>query len=1051
MIRHHLQSLLLGAGSILRPGRRRQPASHGPEAVPASDWDFESTYRLHCMPLWVDQALVTTLLPPGLRGPTQAYDHDKWLMYFLYGEQTDVKLAAWPFRGVDYQEATFAVPNLYMGQGREKFSYWVRMYCSSRLPVWLGHLYGYPKELERLEESPTGYKVRRHDSGTLMLEATLGATGTPAPLSAFPSLTTDDANEDSFISFKGDEVLVSRRVSNRYSEITPVAMELELHRPDVPGFDGLRFSAPALTADRLGGFAVTETARWSYPERYDHPVHPLAGAAPQTAAPKTGATGSGAAKPATSSGRETDRTPQGRKKVAILGSGCGAMGAALALSSTPELRARFQLDIYQMGWRCGGKGAAGRNQALGDRIEEHGLHLWAGFYNNAFRVIREVYAECAANPDIDGVLDGFDAAFKPQNFMTMCMEDEGEWSNIDVDWPTNDEPPGSSGTYLSIEDYLHMLFEFVFHRHHHQSDEGELDIAAVLPEDERRHWQSLLEDHAHLGTAAPPRALSERTHLLAVHDADPATVVAQGRHAVALRLAAHAMHPATPAKTRESLFDHLKHLCEGWLQGLDHTVKHAVEGLVGRHPEAYAWAQVAALVVVIVRGLLHEHVPRLGFDVLDRYDLTDFLKANGAPDWALASPNLRGGYDYVFGYVDGDYTQPSMATGIALRGALRVFFSFKGAILWTMQAGMGDTIFAPIYKVLKARGVGVHFFHRVTNLGVQDGRIAHVDYELQVDAPDYDPLLSIDGLDCWPNQPIYDRIPDGERLKASGANLESYWSDWRGETRQLVAGEDYDELVLGISAGSFEHMASELDAAPAWKTMREGLKTTRTFGTQLWLHPDARALGWTAQRTVAVAYEEPLSTWADMSFLTEQEHWQGEAPGSIAYFCGVLPDAEDPDPPAPDPVFPKTVTDYVRTISEDWLDRYIGLFWPKAVSADGRFRTDLLYGNGFADQYFRANVDPSERYVLSVPGSIEHRLAADEAPFDNLFLAGDWVKTNISAGCVEAAMSAGLLAARGVVSKDAPELADSIVVWDQDDFPGTRAAEGASKVTTVEH
>ena len=30
------------------------------------------------------------------------------------------------------------------------------------------------------------------------------------------------------------------------------------------------------------------------------------------------------------------------------------------------------------------------------------------------------------------------------------------------------------------------------------------------------------------------------------------------------------------------------------------------------------------------------------------------------------------------------------------------------------------------------------------------------------------------------------------------------------------------------------------------------------------------------------------------------------------------------------------------------------------------------------EQYLRANVDPSERYVLSVPGSGEHRIAPDD-------------------------------------------------------------------------
>jgi uncharacterized protein with NAD-binding domain and iron-sulfur cluster len=44
-------------------------------------------------------------------------------------------------------------------------------------------------------------------------------------------------------------------------------------------------------------------------------------------------------------------------------------------------------------------------------------------------------------------------------------------------------------------------------------------------------------------------------------------------------------------------------------------------------------------------------------------------------------------------------------------------------------------------------------------------------------------------------------------------------------------------------------------------------------------------------------------------------------------------------------------------------------------------------------------------------------MTADGSPFDNLFLAGDWVKTTIGAGCVEAAMEGGLGAAKGLTVK----------------------------------
>ena len=76
-----------------------------------------------------------------------------------------------------------------------------------------------------------------------------------------------------------------------------------------------------------------------------------------------------------------------RPRVAILGGGLGSLTTAYELSSRG-----YDITLYQMGWRLGGQGASGRNQTDG-RIEEHGLHIWFGFYHNAFKMMREVYDE----------------------------------------------------------------------------------------------------------------------------------------------------------------------------------------------------------------------------------------------------------------------------------------------------------------------------------------------------------------------------------------------------------------------------------------------------------------------------------------------------------------------------------------------------------------------------------------------------------------------------------------------------------------------------------
>ncbi|MET0973811.1 MAG: FAD-dependent oxidoreductase, partial [Thermoleophilaceae bacterium] len=81
------------------------------------------------------------------------------------------------------------------------------------------------------------------------------------------------------------------------------------------------------------------------------------------------------------------------KEIAVLGGGVGGLTAAYHLTATPQLRERHSVTVYQLGWRLGGKGASGRNRSRNNRIEEHGLHVWGGFYENAFRLIRQCYAE----------------------------------------------------------------------------------------------------------------------------------------------------------------------------------------------------------------------------------------------------------------------------------------------------------------------------------------------------------------------------------------------------------------------------------------------------------------------------------------------------------------------------------------------------------------------------------------------------------------------------------------------------------------------------------
>jgi len=68
-------------------------------------------------------------------------------------------------------------------------------------------------------------------------------------------------------------------------------------------------------------------------------------------------------------------------------------------------------------------------------------------------------------------------------------------------------------------------------------------------------------------------------------------------------------------------------------------------------------------------------------------------------------------------------------------------------------------------------------------------------------------------------------------------------------------------------------------------------------------------------------------------------------------------------------------------------------------------------------QHVSVNIDPSDRYVQSVPGSDKYRLRSDESGYDNLVLAGDWTDSGMNAGCIEAAVMSGLQAANALLGR----------------------------------
>src|SRR4051812_20306678 len=93
-----------------------------------------------------------------------------------------------------------------------------------------------------------------------------------------------------------------------------------------------------------------------------------------------------------------------------------------------------------MGWRLGGKGASGRNRERADRIEEHGFHLFFGFYDNAFALMRRLYGELAR--PADAPLARWDQAFEPHRYFVLEEEVGGRTVPWQFEFPDIAGEPG---------------------------------------------------------------------------------------------------------------------------------------------------------------------------------------------------------------------------------------------------------------------------------------------------------------------------------------------------------------------------------------------------------------------------------------------------------------------------------------------------------------------------------------------------------------------------------------------------------------------------------
>ncbi|MEZ7205231.1 NAD(P)-binding protein [Pseudoalteromonas sp. DY56-GL79] len=727
-----------------------------------------------------------------------------------------------------------------------------------------------------------------------------------------------------------------------------------------------------------------------------------------------------------------------KQKVAILGGGVSAMTAAVYMTEQEDWQERYDITVYQQGWRLGGKGASGRNAEYGERIEEHGLHVWFGAYVNSFRAIETVYNKLERSSDIP--IHTWQQALKPHSLVVLQEYIDQQWQTWSVDFPEIPGNPANGTLDLHFWQILKLLAAWL----HKWVDDLECEV-------EKTHKSTQLKTKkdrdktllAHLGQEVKSffDSVEEKAKTL-FDDAEnhvqevvstPKLLITQLSNFLTVREADHRL---------ENKKDHLVvwymvRKIRRWLQS-------EVNDLIDDNPIIRRLYICIDLGVAMTIGMLRDKVYSRGFGYLDRYDFKQWLKRNGANEsLSVESAPVRGFYDLVFGYEDGDFKKPNVEAGVSALAMLRIMLCYRGGVMWKMQAGMGDIIFSPIYELLKHRGVKFAFFHQVESLHCAQDDDGHYVDSIQLiqqvklkESQCYEPLELVKDLPCWPSFPLWQQIDPQQAalLKEHEINLESYWSNWETVYQQafgqrlprktLNKGTDFDLVIFGISVAGLEPLCQQLLAKDNnLKLQAEKVKTVATQALQLWLTKTDNELGFhdpsgSNEPPILSAFSQPFDTWAAMSNLLEVEDWPNTQPKNIAYFCSAFTCVDYPPPS--DHEFPERMKAQVKENALQKLRLQMQPLWPEAYHGDDfdwnvLFDVDNKEGEvRFNTQYWRVNVDPSERYVLSVVDSSQFRLPTDGSIFENLYITGDWIKTGVNAGCVEAAVMAGMQTSRAI-------------------------------------
>ena len=441
----------------------------------------------------------------------------------------------------------------------------------------------------------------------------------------------------------------------------------------------------------------------------------------------------------------------------------------------------------------------------------------------------------------------------------------------------------------------------------------------------------------------------------------------------------------------------------------------------------------------VVIGFMEDNLLERGLFSINHLDLRQWLKKHGASKITLDSGFVLAHYDEVISYINGDMHKPDMEAGTALQLYLPLYFCCKEAVYWDHEAGLGDAIFAPIYEVLKRRGVHFKFFHKVEKLVLNNNtklvEEIRMTKQVRLLTEEYNPLIDVKGLPSWPNEPKYDEILQEEAylLQQHNIDLESFWTNWSTVYEEsfehslsqvaLKRVKDFDIIVYGTPVSSLSFLCEELlDESPSLRAANEFVGRIPSFQLQLWGTFDLEDYKKThlIHRLLDTNQRKDIDIVFDYDDILKSESWKNLNPKHLLYIVSIRDSSYFKFPPSYNTSFPKQIMEEMKSFVLENMQDTLRSISPNSFQ-DGVFNwtvlTDPENGTGvehFDSQYLRLNFNPSDLYTQVLTNTSQYRITTDGAGFDNIYFTGDWIQNGINYGSIEGAVTSGLLTSKAI-------------------------------------